>query len=102
MAAVANRGQASAKRSKRRYLNPGQNFLHVVIIDELADLIQTVAADVDSAILQRALVVSQFLTSSNRHFIRSPAFSTENCSAIPFFARSARTDRKSTRLNSSH
>jgi hypothetical protein len=48
------RWPTAAKRqrggSKKRYLNPGRNFLHVVIIGELADLMQTAAADVESAI----------------------------------------------------
>jgi DNA segregation ATPase FtsK/SpoIIIE-like protein len=51
MAAVANRGPASATRlqktiSKSRAKAP----LSFIIIDELADLMQTVPADVESAI----------------------------------------------------
>jgi DNA segregation ATPase FtsK/SpoIIIE-like protein len=49
------RGRRTAVRrqrrgSKTRYLNPGKIPYIIIIIDELADLMQTVSADVESAI----------------------------------------------------
>ena len=49
MAAVKRRRRGS----KRRHLNPGKIPYIVIVIDELADLMQTVSADVESAIASR-------------------------------------------------
>jgi hypothetical protein len=50
MAAVADRGSASATRLQKTISKCRAKFLIVVVIDELADLMQTVSADVESAI----------------------------------------------------
>jgi S-DNA-T family DNA segregation ATPase FtsK/SpoIIIE len=50
MAAVADRVPASATPAPKDHLNPGKIPYIVIVIDELADLMQTVSVDVESAI----------------------------------------------------